>query len=150
MKLCADENVAVAVSDLIRTHLLSSGNTLDNIDDHLARGVDDQIWVRTFADAGGEAIIGADMGMTKRCHEIVAIAETGLRLIILDEKWVRQKKHLQISHLFYWWPHIETVLASAKAGKCFKVPWGWSGDETAIKPITVDLQKAYKQMRKAK
>lgn len=150
MKVCADENVALALSDLIRLHLLSAGFTLDNIDDHQARGVDDQIWVRNFADKAGEAIVGADMAMTKRPHELIAIHQTGLRLIVLDERWVRQKKHIQISYLFYWWPHIETVLKTAQPGECFKVPWGWAGDAGSIKPIPVDLQGAYKKVKAGK
>ncbi len=86
--------------------------------------------------------------MTKKAHEIVAIAETGLRLIVLDERWCRQKKHIQLSYLFYWWPHIETALADAKPRSCLRVPWGWGEPTNAIKPITVDVQKAYKALKK--
>lgn len=148
MRICADENVALALSDLIRRHLLSKEHTLETVDDHAARGIDDQIWVRRFAKAGGEAIVGGDMMLTKRPHEIVAINETGLRLAVLDERWARQKKHIQISYLFYWWPHIEDALAQAGPGKCIKVPWGWGDPTGAIKPIAVDLQKAYKQIKR--
>lgn len=137
------------MSELIREQLLTSTNTLHTVDDYQALGVDDSIWVRKFADDGGEAIIGADMKMTQRAAEVVAIAETGLRLIILDQKWAQSPKHLQISYLFYWWPEIEKALASASPGKCFKVPKGWP-DVTngAIKPIAVDFQGAYKKLKK--
>jgi PIN like domain len=151
LKICADENVAIALSKLIREQLLSRENTLDTVDDHQARGVDDELWVRKFANAGGEAIVGADFNMTKKPHEVTAIHETGLRLVILDEKWVRQKKHIQIAFLFFWWPEIEQVLATADKGKCFKVPWSWPADTNGlIKPLPIDLQKAYKQIRKGK
>ena len=150
MKICADENVAPKLSALIREQLLSRKHTLDTVDDHQAVGVDDQIWVRKFAAAGGEAIVGGDFAMTKKPHEIIAIAETGLRLIVLDQRWPREAKHIQISYLFYWWPHIEAALAEAKAGQCLKVPWGWSDPKGAIKPISVDVQGAYKQVRKGK
>jgi PIN like domain len=149
LRICADENVAPALSDLIREQLLSREFALETVDDHQARGEQDQIWVRTFANAGGEAIVGADFNMTKRPHEVVAITETGLRLIILDEKWPRQKRHVQISYLFYWWPEIEKILSGATKGKCFKVPWGWPPDTSGlIKPLTMDVQKAYKKLRK--
>ena len=151
MRVCADENVAPVLSELIREQLLSRSFSLETVHDHQASGVDDQIWVRKFAEAGGDAIVGADMAMTKRPHEIAANNETGLRIIILDERWPRQKKNVQISFLFYWWPAIENILSTAGAGKCFKVPWGWPADtDGQIKPIAVDLQKAYKQIKKQK
>lgn len=151
MKVCADENVAPKLTDLIREQLLSSSYTLHKVDEFEAGGVDDPIWVRKFASAGGGAIIGGDAAMTKRAAEIVAIAETGLRLVVLDQRWPRAPKHVQIAYLFYWWPEIERVLASAGPGRCFKVPWGWpEKTEGAIKPIAVDVQAAYKKVKKSK
>jgi hypothetical protein len=151
LRVCADENVAPVLSELIREQLLSAKFSLETVDDHQAIGVDDQIWVRKFANDSGAAIIGADFAMTKKPHEVAAINETGLRLVILDGKWACQKKNVQISYLFYWWPEIEKTLASAGAGKCFKVPWGWPADTTGqIKVIPIDLQKAYKQLKKLK
>jgi PIN like domain len=148
LRICADENVAPALSDLVREQLLSRGFSLDTVDDHQAKGVEDQIWVRRFAEAGGDAIVSADFAMTKRPHEIVAINETGLRLIILDEKWPREKINVQISYLFYRWPEIERTLSNAGKGKCFKVPWGWPRETNGqIKQVTVDLQRAYKQLK---
>ncbi len=110
MIICADENVAPKLSALIREQLLSKQNTLAVVDDYQAKGVDDQIWVRHFAKAGGHSIVGGDFAMTKKPHEIIAIVETGLRLILLDQKWPQAQKHVQISYLFYWWPHIEVQL----------------------------------------
>jgi hypothetical protein len=149
LKICADENVAPKLTDLIREQLLSSPHALYKVDEFEAEGVDDPIWVRKFADAGGEAIVGGDAAMTKRAAEVVAIAETGLRLIVLDQRWPRAPKNVQISYLFYWWPEIERVLAGAARGKCFKVPWGWpENTDGAIKPIPVDVQGAYKKLKK--
>ncbi len=130
--------------------LLSKDMTLETVDDHSARGIDDQFWVRKFADAGGEAIIGGDFEMTRKPHEIVAIRETGLRLIVLDQKWPRQKRNVQISYLFYWWPHIEEMLRNSKPGECFKVPWGWGSTDRAITKLQIDIDKAYKLLRKKK
>ena len=104
MRICADENVSLVLSALIRESLLGKGHTLDTVDDHQATGVADQIWVRKFADAGGEAIIGGDGAMLTRPHEVVAIAGTGLRLVVLPQQWPRQRRHIQIAFLFYWWP----------------------------------------------
>ena len=147
MKICADENVAPQLSALIREALVGSKHTLDTVDDHQARSVDDEIWVRHFAESGGEAIIGADGKMTTRPHEIVAIAETGLRLVILPPQWVNARKHLQIAFLFLWWPRIIQTFEGADRGKCFKVPWLWNEDGK-LRLIEIDVQAAYKKVRK--
>lgn len=149
MRFCADENVAPLLSALIKESLLGKGHTLDTVDDHQARGVDDDIWVRKFADAGGEAIIGSDGKMLTRPHEVVAIAEAGLRLAVLPSQWANQKLNVQVAFLFFWWPHIEAVLASAKPRQCFKVPWRWGDTSGAITPFSLDFQQAYKKMKKA-
>ena len=149
MRICADENVAPLLSALIRDALLGRHNTLETVDDHQAKGVDDDIWVRKFGKAGGEAIVGADAKMLTRPHEVVAIVESGLRLVVLPPQWVNAKIHVQISFLFYWWPHIEAALAASKPGQCFKVLWSWGETTNAIKPYTVDAQAAYKKVKKA-
>lgn len=149
MRICADENVAPKLTELLRQQLLTRGFTLETVDDHQARGVEDDIWVRKFARAGGQAIVGGDIRMTEKPHEIVAIMEEGLRVVVLDQRWSRAAKNVQISYLFYWWPHIEAILSKADAGRCFKVPWGWPDKpEGAIKAIGIDLQGAYKKLRK--
>lgn len=138
------------LSELLRKHLVSRSFILDTVDDHQARSIDDVIWVKKFADADGFAVLGADGAMTTRPHEVVAINETGLKLVLLDQRWARAKKHMQIAHLFFWWPRIEAVLQSDVKQKCFRVPWSWSDAEDAIKPFSLDLQRAYKQLKKNK
>jgi hypothetical protein len=129
--------------------LLSRTNTLDTVDDHQARGVGDDIWVRKFGEAGGEAIIGSDARMLTRPHELIAIVESGLRLIVLPSQWVNAKIHLQIAFLAFWWPEIEEVLNTSKPGQCFKVPWSWGETKGAIKFLPIDVQAAYKKVKKA-
>ena len=150
MKLCADENIAPKLSAMIREQLCSRDFLLETVDDHAAKGVDDQIWVRNFAKAGGEAVVSGDAAMTKKHHEVLAIHETGLRLVVLDERWARQKKHLQIAYLFFWWPSIEEVLRTARQGQCFKVPWAWPADPSArsIKALSLDVQEAYRKLKR--
>lgn len=149
MRFCADENVAPLLSALIRDSLLGKDHTLETVDDHQARGVTDDVWVRKFADVGGEAIIGADGKMLTRPHEVVAIAEAGLRLAVLPSQWANQKLNVQVAYLFYWWPHIERTLAEAQPRQCFKVPWGWGETKGAIKPFSLDFQAAYQKVKKA-
>lgn len=148
MRICADENVAPLLTQLIRDSLLGKAHTLDLVDDHQARGVDDQIWVRKFADAGGEAIVGADAKMLTRPHEVVAIFEAGLRLVVLPGQWAQQPKNIQIAFLFLWWPRIEKAFETAKARQCFKVPWSWKETDT-VSEFKLDFQEAQKKAKKA-
>jgi hypothetical protein len=148
LKICADENVSPLLTGLIRAELLSPRNTLHTVDDFQARSVEDEIWVRRFALAGGEVIVGADGRMLSRPHEVAAISDTGLRLVVLPSNWVRQRKHVQIAFLFYWWPRIERWAEAAKPGQCCKVPWSWT-EQAEVIPRSVDLQTARKKIKKA-
>jgi hypothetical protein len=40
-----------------------------------AKGVTDRIWVRIFAEQGGDAIVTADAAMSRRQAELIAIGE---------------------------------------------------------------------------
>lgn len=149
MIICADENVAPLLTQLIRDSLLGKKHALHTVDDHQAKGVEDEIWVRKFAKAGGEAIVGADAKMLTRPHEVVAIAEAGLRMIVLPSQWPQQKKNVQVAFLFLWWPAIERTLESCKPRECFKVPWTWALDGELAQQ-KVDFQDAYKKAKKGK
>lgn len=135
---------------MIREQLCSRDFILETVDDHAAKGVADQIWVRNFAKSGGDAVVSGDVAMTKKHHELLAIHETGLRLVLLHESWARQKKHLQIAYLFFWWPYIEEVFRTARPGQCFKVPWAWPADASpkAIKLLSLDIQEAYRKQKR--
>jgi hypothetical protein len=154
LKICADENVAPKLSAMLREQLVSKEHTLETVDDYAAKGVDDQIWVRKFAGAGGEAIVG------RLCHDPEAArdrrdrgnrAEAGDPASAVAAGTPSHSDFLSFllvaSHL-YWWPHIEAVLEMAKPGQCFKVPWGWGETKDAIKPIPVDLQAAQKKLKR--
>jgi len=147
LRICADENVAPLLTQLIREALLSKSHTLDMVDDFQARGVEDQIWVRKYADDGGEAIVGGDGKMLTRPHEVVAIVEAGLRVVVLPPHWPRQQRHVQIAFLFLWWPRIEKTLETCKQRQCFKVPWSWSLTDALVEERP-NVQEAYKKVRK--
>lgn len=149
MKICADENVAPKLTQLVRETLLSKKHTLHPVDDFQARGVEDEIWVRKFAKDGGEAIVGADAMMLTRAHEVVAIADAGVRLVILPHQWARAGRHLQIAFLFLWWPSIERTIETCKPRQCFKVPWTWTPTPGELTEHKLDFQTARKKAQKA-
>lgn len=149
MRCCADENVAPKLARFIRDFLLSKAHTLDTVDDHQARGVEDEIWVRKFAAAGGQAIVTGDAAMMARPHEVAAIKEAGLILIVLPKNWTTWRLHLQLAHLAFWWPRIEATLAVAKAPSCYRVPKEFS-EKAQLALERVDYDAAYRKLRREK
>lgn len=148
MKICFDEHVSVRIVAILK-QIYPDEESLLHVSDILALGIEDEIWVRQFARDGGEAVVAADANMLKRHNEIIAIWESGLRVAVLPSQWAQSKRHLQASHLLYWWPHIVSRFTEGGPRKCWKVPWGWGGATDAIAPVSVDIAAARKKARKA-
>jgi len=71
VKICADENISPRLVEIVNE--LSTGKPpLLKASEIGSRGVDDRIWVRVFAEQGGDAIVSADAAMTKRQAELIA------------------------------------------------------------------------------
>lgn len=148
MKICADEHVSTWIVGIIRDSCLDRKHSLEHVEDYYLRGVDDEIWVRRFAKAGGEAIISADANMLRRNHELIAICDSGLRLVVLPSKWANATRNLQASHVMFWWPKIQDTISASPPRKCWKVPWGYN-DKEPLHSITVDFEDARRKIKKA-
>ncbi len=148
MKICADEHVSTWIVGIIRDSCLDQKHSLEHVEDYYLRGIEDEIWVRRFAKAGGQAIISADASMLKRHHELIAICDSGLRLMILPSRWANAARNFQASHIMYWWPKIQDTFSASPPRKCWKVPWGYN-DKDPIQSITVDFEDARKKIKKA-
>lgn len=149
MRIAADENISARLVAIIRDNLLSDGHELLSASDRNTLGQPDELWIKTFAREGGEAVISGDVKITRRPHEIIAIQQAGLKLVTLDGRWSRAAKHEKVAHLCYWWPHIETALSDLTGFQPIKVPWGWPQiTEGAIKPLPLNLQAMHKRLKK--
>ena len=148
MKICADEYLSTWIVGIIRDSCLDPKHSLEHVEDYHLRGVDDEIWVRRFAKAGGEAVVSADANMLRRHHEPIAVCDSGLRLVILPDKWACAKRNLQASHVMLWWPRIQETIAASLPRKCWKVPWGFS-ERDPLLPLTVDFEDARRKIKKA-
>jgi hypothetical protein len=148
LKICADEHESTWIVGIIRDSCLDKEHSLEHVEDYHLRGVQDEIWVRRFARAGGEAIVSADANMLRRHHEVIAICESSLRLIVLPSKWANSARNMQAAHIMFWWPKIQGIIAISAPRKCWKVPWGFSESDT-IQPITVDFEDARRKIKKA-
>lgn len=149
MRIAADENISARLVAIIRDNLLDASHNLESAADRNARGQDDEIWVAAFGREGGDAVVSGDVKITRRPHEILAIAQAKLKLVVLDGRWSQAKNHEKIAYLCYWWPHIEAALSGMRGFKPVKVPWGWpQNTHGAIKPLALDLQAMEKKRKK--
>ena len=122
MKICADENLSVRLVSVVN-ELSSNMPLLLHVRDIKANGVPDRIWVRNFAETGGEAIISGDFAMTNRPAELIALGETGLKLIVLPTAFVGAGILRQTAYTLMWWPKIVEILRGAPTGSYVKLPW---------------------------
>ena len=147
MKICADENVSwklVAVlNDLGRDM-----PRLLHANDIGAKGVKDVIWVRAFANDGGEVIVSADSMMTQRQAELIAIGETGLKLIVLPSNYEKSRILHQTAYLLFWWPKILELAGQGRKGSYLKLPWNLNMPKIPVWQ-KIDLEAARQRLKKS-
>ena len=146
MKICADENVSPRLVEIIND-LSSDSPRLSHVSEMGALGVEDSIWVRTFAEQGGDAVITADAKMSKRQSELVAIGETGLKLLILPTQYQQGGIRFQTAYMLLSWPLILKLIEEGGRGCFLTLPQIALPRAPAWEKINV--QDARKRFRKA-
>mgnify|MGYP000205648881 CR=1 FL=1 len=149
MKIRADEHVAPKLVDTVRTLACSPSVELSSVIDVGHQGASDAWWVTAFAQDGGDAILSADTDFFQRHHQIVAIRQTGLKVIHLPKKWANAPAHLQAAHLLMWWPKIEQTVRDASPREVWEVKWNIS-TTGELQRKTVDDATHRKKAKKAK
>jgi hypothetical protein len=94
------------------------------------------------------AILSADSDFHKRHQQIVAICDTGLRVVHLPPKWANSLRHLQASHVLLWWPRIEATLKQSNPRQCWRVPWAFS-EAGGLTLVKVDYEDSRRRVKKA-
>jgi len=74
---------------------ISKGFEFSHVYEANQGGHKDEHWITAFANDGGEAIITADSDFHKRPAQVVAVFNTGMKVIHLPPKWGNAKCHLQ-------------------------------------------------------
>ena len=92
--------------------------------------------------------MSADTDFFRKPNQVVAIDQTGLRVVHMPSKWANAKGHLQAAHILMWWPHIEAKLAEAKPREMCVVPWNIKQDGEMVRK-KVDYGAFRKKSRKA-
>jgi PIN like domain len=146
VKICADENVSHRLVGILNE--LSPGTPrLLHVTDIGAQGVKDRIWVRILAEQDGDAIVSADARMSKRHEELIAIGETGLKLVILPTQYQQGGILLQTAYMLLLWPQIIALVERAAKGCYIKLPAVTLPRSPSWEKI--DVQDARKRLRKA-
>lgn len=147
MRVRADEHVAPAILEAVRTIALSDGFELTSVHDGF-RGSTDVHWITAFAQDGGEAILTADTDFLKEPPQVLAVERTGVRVIHLPSAWANAPLSLQAGHLLNWWARIERQLGAMKARECYTMAMSISED-AIMKKVPLDFHAAHKRMKKA-
>ena len=147
MRICADEHVSPEIVRLVHEIALSPGWELSHVFDGGWGGTDDVVWITRFARNGGQALLTADKDFIKRHHQVLAVCDTGLRVVHMPKKWANERRRMQAAHILFWWNQIEAALSNSAPRQCYKVPWSFT--DSSLGPIKLDFENARRKIKKA-
>lgn len=150
MRVRADEHVSPEIVATVCRVCLSPDWALDHVYEVGDEGAQDQHWITRFAEAGGSAILTADRDFCSKAPQVVAVFNTGMKVIHLPPKWGTAKCHMQAAHILLWWPRIEGQIQSMRKRECYRPPWNLNSQSGEFKKVEIDFAKAHKKLRKAK
>jgi hypothetical protein len=116
-------------------------------DVHEAR-TSDETWIPRFASEGGRVLLSGDGSMLRRPHELKAILESRVVVVVMAPPWQNSKRHEQAAAIIWHWPAIEVALLTAADGDCWKVPFAF-GKSAALEKMKVNYAKAIQGTTKA-
>lgn len=147
MKVRADEHVSLEIVRAVREMALSPAWELSSVYE-IDRGADDVHWLTKFAREGGKAIITADTDFFKSPAQVVAVFNTGIRVIHFPPKWANAIGRLQAAHTLLWWRRIEAQIEGMKDRECYRPPWNIT-EEGTLARVQIDYAEAHKKLRKS-
>jgi PIN domain-containing protein len=148
LKIRADEHVSRKIVRALELLVLRADWQLSTVRDvHEARTLD-ETWLPRFASEGGRAVLSGDSKMLKRPYELKAIRGSGLIVIVMASPWQNARRHEQAASLIWHWPEVATLLDTASAGDCFRVPFTFG--RSRVERLKIDYDKAIKSLDKGK
>ncbi len=132
----------------IRLMALSPGWELTHVVDAGDKGAADEHWIRRFMGEGGDAILTADADFFRLPPQVVAVFETGARVIHLPPRWASARGELQAAHILLWWRRIELRIAAMKPRECYRPSWNID-DSGELKQVSIDFHAAHRKHRQA-
>lgn len=129
---------------------LRAGWSFDHVYDAKQGGQPDEHWITAFARTGGDAIVTADADFINRYPAVIAVFNTGLKVIHLPKRYANAKGHLQAGFILIWWPRIEAQLEGMNKRECYQPEWNVSGETGTLKKVDIDFARAHQKAKKAK
>jgi hypothetical protein len=148
VRVCADEHVSPEIVHAVREMALSQDWEITSVIEEGDGGSADDHWITRFARQGGSAILSADTDFLKVPVQVVAVFNTGVRVIHLPARWANAPCHMQASHILQWWKRIEIQIKVMKGRECYQPTWNLV-DTGELKRIQIDYAEAHKKLKKA-
>ena len=148
MKIRADEHVAQAIVEAVRGIALSDSWELTSVKEVGDKGLGDVHWITKFANDGGHAILSADKDFLKTPPQVMAVFQTGLKVIYLPPQWQNAEGRLQAAHILLWWRRIEQAVTTMKQRECYKPPWNLT-EHGNMQKVEIDFHGANRKFKKA-
>ncbi|MCA3564977.1 MAG: DUF5615 family PIN-like protein [Methylocystis sp.] len=149
MRIRADEHVSPEIVKAVRDLILSPDWGFDHVYDAGDRGSDDVHWITKFANDGGDAILTADKDFIQKPPQVMAVFNTGVKVVHLPPRFCNARGYLQAAHILCWWPRIEIQVVRMKPRECYQPEWNVSGETGKFKKVDIDFANAAKKLRKA-
>ena len=144
MKIRADEHVSPRILRALELLVLRDDWELSTVREVHAARTHDETWIPRFASEGGRALLSGDGKMLKRPHELKAIRESGLVVVIMASPWQSARRHEQAATLIWHWPELSILLEGANSGDCFRVPFAFG--KSRIEKLEIKYDKAIKSL----
>ncbi len=148
MKIRADEHVSPEIVRAVRDMALSPGWEFSSVIEVGDRGLADEHWITRFAQEGGAAIISADTDFLRTPPQVLAVLNTGMRVIHLPPRWASAGCHLQAAHILLWWGRIEATISEMRDRDCYRPPWNIN-ESGELQRVKIHYEQAHKKHRKA-
>ena len=148
MKIRADEHVSPSIVSAVREMALNESWELSSVYDSDDRGNKDEHWITKFSHEGGHAILTADRHILLHPPQVVAVFDTGMKLIQLPPKWANSRIALQAAHILLWWLRVENVLERMNDKECYKIPWNLT-ESGSLKKVPIDFAKAHRKYKRS-
>ena len=148
MKIRADEHVAPAIVTAVQEIALSKGVELSSVLNSGYKGSSDVHWITEFMKDSGQAILTADKDFIELVPQVMAVRDTGAKVIHLPKQWAMAEGRLQAAHILVWWRRIETQIREMQPRECYRPPWNIRQDGK-LKKIVIDFAKVSRKKKKA-
>ncbi|WP_299436124.1 DUF5615 family PIN-like protein [uncultured Rhodospira sp.] len=149
MRVRANEHFSPKLIETVKAvALINSDVDLSTVREAGHQGMADHHWITAFAHEGGHAILSTDTDFLKKPQQVLAVEDTGLRVIWFAPPHGNAKLELQTANILMWWPRIEAKLREARPRECWAVKWTIN-DGVELRREELKFQSHRKKARKA-